>query len=81
MPRVNFPDLSNIKPGLKALYSAKIGGECVLLDVMVKSKPYQRDYGKGRKAWYVDAFGYGWKGSVPVKKLWDKAKFAENISP
>ena len=64
---------------MKCLYRAKIGGERVLMDVMIRSAPYLRNYGQNRKAWYADAFGYGWKGSVPVKRLIDKVAFAKSI--
>lgn len=56
--------MGDITPGMKCLYRAKIGGERVLIDVMICSAPYLRNYGQNRKAWYADAFGYGWKGSV-----------------
>ena len=75
MMKAKCPELKDVAPGMKCLYRAKIGGERVLIDVMIRSAPYLRDYGQNRKSWYADAFGYGWKGSVPVKKLLDKRKF------
>ena len=80
MMKAKCPELGDITPGMKCLYRAKIGGERVLIDVMIRSAPYLRDYGQNRKAWYADAFGYGWKGSVPVKKLFDKRKFFMDIN-
>lgn len=69
MPKLLCPDLSALLPGKRFLYRAKIGGERQLINVCLASRPYLRDYGKGRMSWYVDAFGYGWRGTVQAGKL------------
>lgn len=69
MLQLKCPDLDSITPGSRYLYRAKIGGERQLINVIVKSGPYLRNFGKGRASLYVDAFGYGWSGTVQTKKL------------
>ena len=63
------PDLASILPGKRYYCRAKIGGEMQLVKVVAKTPAYAKDYGKGRKTLYVDAFGYGWTGTVQAKKL------------
>ena len=67
--RVKCPDFEEIIPGCSFLNRAKIGGERQIINVKATTNPYPRDFGKGRKAMYVDVFGYGWKGTVPAGKL------------
>lgn len=71
LPRIRLkcPDSASIIPGRRFLYRAKIGGERQIVPVMASTAPYPRDYGKGRKALYVDVFGYEGKWTIPVKKL------------
>ena len=40
----------------------------------VATAPYPKDYGQGRTSLYVNAYGYGWSGSVPVKKLMERKR-------
>ena len=67
--KLKCPVLESIIPGRRYLYSAKVGGERKIVNVMASTPPYQRDFGKGRKAWCVDVFGYDGKWTVPAKKL------------
>ena len=67
--RLKCPDLASILPGSRFLYRAKIGGERRIINVKALTSPYSKDFGKGRMAMYVDVFGYGFTGSVQVKKL------------
>ena len=67
--RLLCPDLASILPGKRYYCRAKIGGEMQLVKVVAKTPAYAKDYGKGRKTLYVDAFGYGWTGTVQAKKL------------
>lgn len=67
--RVKRPVLASIKRGKKYFAHVKVGGESQLLNVMASSDPYKDDYGKGRKAFYVDVFGYDYKGSLLASKL------------
>ena len=67
--KVKCPDLASIIPGRRYLYRAKVGGERQIVNVIASTPPYQRDFGKGRKAWCVDVFGYDGKWTVSVKKL------------
>lgn len=71
LPQIQLkcPDLTLVIPGGRFLYRAKIGGERQIVPVMASTAPYPRDYGKGRKALYVDVFGYEGKWTIPVKKL------------
>lgn len=69
MPTLLCPDLVSLAPGARCLYRAKIGGERQLINVRLLSAPYRKAYGKGRTSWYVDAFGYGWSGTVQARKL------------
>ena len=64
-------------PGQRFYYRAKIGGERQLISVTVATFPYSKDYGQGRNAFYVNAYGYGWSGSVPVKKLMERKKISK----
>ena len=63
------PDLASIIPGSRYLYRAKVGGERQIVNVMAFTLPYQRDFGKGRKTWCVDVYGYEGKWTVQTKKL------------
>ena len=67
--KLKCPDLTLVIPGRRFLYRAKVGGERQIVHVMASTAPYPRDYGKGRKALYVDVFGYEGKWTIPVKKL------------
>lgn len=67
--KLKCPDLASVIPGRRFLYRAKIGGERQIINVKATTAPYPGDFGKGRKAMYVDVFGYGWKGTVPASKL------------
>lgn len=66
---LEHPERETIKRGSRFLYSAKIGGERRYINVMAKTEAYEKDFGKGRKAWYVDIFGYGFSGSVLASTL------------
>lgn len=67
--KVKCPDMASILKGKKYFVHAKIGGESQIIDVVALGTPYSADFGKGRKAHYVDVFGYGWSGSVLTSKL------------
>ena len=56
--RPKCPVLEEIFPGQRFYYRAKIGGERQLISVTVATAPY----------------GYGWSGSVPVKKLMERKR-------
>lgn len=62
--KVKCPDLASIIPGRR-----KVGGERQIVNVVASTQPYQRSFGKGRKMWCVDVFGYDGKWTVPAKKL------------
>ena len=66
--RPKCPVLEEIFPGQRFYYRAKIGG------VTVATFPYSKDYGQGRETLYVNVYGYGWSGSVPVKKLMERKR-------
>lgn len=51
------------------LYRAKVGGERQSVNVVVASRPEPKDIGKGRKALYVDVFGYEGRWTVQTKKI------------
>lgn len=63
--RLKCPDLASIIPGRRFLYRAKVGGERQTVTVTASTAPYPRDFGKGRKAMYVNVYGYEgkWDGS------------------
>lgn len=63
------PEPTALHPGFCCLYRAKIGGERQLINIRLLSAPYRRDFNDGRKALYVDAYGYGWSGTVQAGKL------------
>ena len=67
--RLKCPDLASIFPGRRFLYRAKIGGERQTVPVVASCMPYPHDFGKGRKAMYVDVFGYEGKWTVLASKL------------
>ena len=66
---LKVPPKTGIFAGARYLLSVKVGGETQLSSVMCKGGPYVRELGGGRKALYVDVFGYGIKDSVNIKKL------------
>jgi hypothetical protein len=41
------------------LLPAKVGGEMTMLNVRACGEPYQGNFGQGRKAWYIEVYGYG----------------------
>lgn len=67
--RLKCPDLASIIPGRRFLYRAKVGGERQTVTVTASCAPYPRDFGKGRKAMYVNVYGYEGKWTVPASKL------------
>ena len=67
--RLKCPDLASIFPGRRFLYRAKIGGERQFINVQARTAPYPGDFGKGRKAMYVNVYGYEGKWTVPASKL------------
>lgn len=75
--RPKCPVLEEIFPGQRFYYRAKIGGERQLISVTVATFPYSKDYGQGRETLYVNVYGYGWSGSVPVKKLMERKRISK----
>ena len=63
--RPKCPVLEEIFPGQRFYYRAKIGGERQLISVTVATAPYPNVY------------GYGWSGSVPVKKLMERKRISK----
>ena len=75
--RPKCPVLEESFPGQRFYYRAKIGGERQLISVTVATAPYPKDYGQGRETLYVNVYGYGWSGSVPVKKLMERKRISK----
>jgi hypothetical protein len=52
----------------------KIGGRMQLVMVRCKGQPYEREIKGGKKALYVDVFGYGVDKAVNITRLREQVK-------
>jgi hypothetical protein len=66
--RLEKPDKTGINAGSKFLLRVKRGGEMQLITVTCRGEPYTHA-AHGGTALYVDVFGWGYRGSVNIKKL------------
>ncbi|NDV20016.1 hypothetical protein GO013_11340 [Pseudodesulfovibrio sp. JC047] len=55
--------------GARFLIKAKVNGEMLLVNVVCKCKPYNKEFKDGRKARYVNVCGYGLREAVNITKL------------
>lgn len=72
--RVKVPAEIGSFTGARFIYHTKINGEMESINVTAKGEPYTKDIGRGRKALYIDVFGFGFSGPVMVKKLYTVLK-------
>lgn len=63
------PPETGIFRGARFSMTAKIGGKMEMVMVLCKGKPYEREIKGGKKALYVDVFGYGVNKAVNIKRL------------
>ncbi|MEZ7197012.1 hypothetical protein [Pseudodesulfovibrio karagichevae] len=66
---MKVPPKTGIFRGARFSLSTKVGGRMQLVQVVCKGEPYERTLGKGKKALYVEVYGYGVRKAVNVKKL------------
>jgi len=63
------PSKTGIFRGARFSLSTKVGGRMQLVQVVCKGQPYEHTLSGGKKAWYVEVYGYGVNKAVNVKKL------------
>lgn len=66
---LKVPDETGVFRGVRCSMTAKVGGRMQWVQVMCEGEPYEREIKGGKKALYVDVFGYGVKKSVNIKRL------------
>jgi len=66
---LKVPARAGIFRGAKFLFSTKIGGRMEQVMVVCKGKPHRHTLKNGKKAWYVDIYGYGVRRAVNITKL------------
>ncbi len=76
--RVKVPPQTGTFTGRRFLLRVKTGGDMELLNVIACSEPYQAPYGKGRLAWYINVYGYGYSGRAMFSKLRYVARCSSN---
>jgi hypothetical protein len=63
------PPKTGIFRGARFSLSTKVGGRMQLVQVVCKGEPYEHTLTNGKKALYVEVYGYAVRKAVNVKKL------------
>ncbi|XXJ20016.1 hypothetical protein ACR42D_10805 [Desulfovibrio caledoniensis] len=66
---MKVPRETGIFRGARFSLSTKVGGRMQLVQVVCKGEPYEHILTNGKKALYVEVYGYAVRKAVNVKKL------------
>lgn len=66
---LKVPAKTGIFKGARFSMPVKVGGRMQLVMVVCKDEPYINKFKNGKKALYVDVYGYGVSGAVNITRL------------